>query len=389
MTRRLLLTVPFVLLPLLFAACGGGSAAPPSPPLTATAAASAIATATATATPTPVLIPSPLDGTMLTEAEWQQRRGLSPLAVMLDNSPEAFPHAGLDRADLVYEAFVEGGMTRLMAVFWRFEAPVVAPVRSARTPFVIWASELDALYAHGGSAETDNEANAAGQIYEWEIKDLEAFANVSSAAYYRDGDRAAPHDLSTATERLRSAARALEYPASRALPVWRFSDAPPAGGVAAQGIEVDWSEARHATRLVQWRWDNAARRYLRFRLGGPDLDAVTRKQLAFTTVIVMRVPNEVVDFGGHVLLDQYGEGEAMVFAGGAVRQAKWQKKNREDRTRLYDLTGAEIVFPRGPIFIEVVAPSTPIRIAAASSGLEPMPPYERRELPPTPTPAGR
>ncbi len=308
---------------------------------------------------------------------------------MLDNSPEAFPHAGLDRADLVFESFVEGGITRLLAVFWRYEAPVVAPVRSARTPFVIWASELDALYAHGGSAETDNEANAAGQIYEWEIKDLEAFANVSSSAYYRDPERSAPHDLSAATERLREAAAKLEYPPSRPLATWRFSDSLSDGAVAAQGIEVDWSEARHATRLVQWKWDTGARRYLRFRLGGPDVDAVSRQQLAFTTVIVMRVPNEVVDFGGHVLLDQYGDGPAMVFSGGTVRQATWKKLNREDRTRFYDLTGAEMVFARGPIFIEVVAPSTPIRIAAAASGLEAMPPFERRELPPTPTASTR
>jgi hypothetical protein len=260
-------------------------------------------------------------------------------------------------------------------------------VRSARTPFVTWASELDALYAHGGSAETANAANAGGQIFEWKIRDLEAFAAVSSSAYYRDPERTAPHDLATSSERLREAARKLDYPPSRPLASWRFSDAPPAGGLAARGIEVDWSEGRHASRLVQWRWDPLRQSYLRFRLGGPDLDALTREQLAFTTVIVMRVPARVVDFEGHVLLDQLGRGEALVFAGGTVRQAIWEKPDREGRTRLFDLAGSEVVFPRGPIFIEVVAPSTPVRIAATESGLEPLPSFERRDLPPTPTPS--
>jgi len=355
------------------------------PPYTAPPAATAVPTATQPPPPpTPALVASPLDGALITPAEWEARRQLSPTAVMIDNSPEAFPQAGLDRADIVFEAYVEGGLTRLMAVFWRREAEVIAPVRSARTPFVIWASELDALYAHGGSAETLNAANAAGQIFEWNIKDIEAFAPWANTAFRRDPARVAPHDLTTGTAALRNVAATQAYAPWRAIEPWPFTSAPgvPNPSAPAEGIEVDFSDgSRHATRVVQWRWDRAASAFLRSRLGGPDTDALTGAQLKFTTVIVMRVPYESVDEAGHVLLDQFGEGDAIVFTGGRAVTARWRKKDRLSRTRFYDAFGQDVTFARGPIFIEVVGPQSPVVVAANAATLPPLPPYERQPLP--------
>jgi hypothetical protein len=54
------------------------------------------------------------------------------LAVKIDNSPEARPQAGLDRADLVVEEVVEGGLVRFMAIFQSQDADRVGPVRSVR-----------------------------------------------------------------------------------------------------------------------------------------------------------------------------------------------------------------------------------------------------------------
>lgn len=103
-------------------------------------------TATPEASPTPIKHAGILDGVAMSDQEWAERKDLLPLAVMVDNTTGAYPHTGLDTADLVYEALVEGGITRLMAVDRRLEAAKILPVRSARTPFVIWASELGALY---------------------------------------------------------------------------------------------------------------------------------------------------------------------------------------------------------------------------------------------------
>lgn len=371
-------------------ALGGGDddslAAPGSPiPSTATSTATATATVTPEASPTPIRHAAILDGMPMTDDEWARRKDLSPLAVMLDNTTGAYPHAGLDRADLVYEAFVEGGLTRFMAVYWRQDAEKILPVRSARTPFVVWVSELNALYGHAGGAITDNEANAVGQIFEWKIRDLNAFTPVSSNAYYRDADRRAPYNLATSTAHLREAAAALGLDGPAVVEPWKFREAgqPLPSGKPAGGIEVDFQGRLYSWQYIQWKWDGAKKRYLRFQFGGPHLDAVSGEQLGFATVIVMRVPGEVVDESGHVLLEQVGSGDATVFTGGQAFEGTWRKESRQGRTRFFDTSGAEIVFERGPIFIEVIGQQSRFGFVPAAGDLPPIPEY----VPPPPGPA--
>jgi hypothetical protein len=102
----------------------------------------------------------PLNGAKFTKMEkdiWSTRR---PLAVMIENSIDARPQSGLSYADIIYEAIAEGGITRFMSVNYCGIAAYnigLAPVRSARTYFVDWVSEYDALYNHVGGAGNCND----------------------------------------------------------------------------------------------------------------------------------------------------------------------------------------------------------------------------------------
>ena len=81
-----------------------------------------------------------------------------PIAVMIDNHNGAWPQAGLNQAYMVYEIIVEGGETRLMAVFKGVDLEKIGPVRSARHYFLDYAMENDAIYVHFGQspqAESD------------------------------------------------------------------------------------------------------------------------------------------------------------------------------------------------------------------------------------------
>ena len=69
-----------------------------------------------------------------------------PIAVMIDNHKGAWPQAGLNDTYLVYEIIVEGGETRLMALFKGKKVDVVGPVRSSRHYFLDYAMENDAIY---------------------------------------------------------------------------------------------------------------------------------------------------------------------------------------------------------------------------------------------------
>lgn len=378
---------------------GGSDASTPAATATATPSATSTNTATATATvdpsPTPIAHAGILDGVPMSDAEWAARNDLLPLAVMIDNTASANPHAGLSRADLVYEAFVEGGITRLMAVYWRQDADKIMPVRSARTPFVNWVSELDALYGHAGGAITQNEADAVGQIIQYGIKDLNAFSPVSSNYYYRDHDRPEPYNLATSTSYLREAADQLGLSGPPKTLPWHFREPgqslPP--GAPAGGIEVDYSGRLYAWQYIQWRWDAAKARYLRYQFGGPEVDVDTGEQLAFATVIVMRVPSHVVDESGHVILDQVGSGPATVFTGGQAYEGTWNKESRTAHTTFLSPRGDPIVFERGPIFIQVIGEQSAFDYTAAPGDLrelpayEPPPPGSGIEIPDEPPPA--
>ena len=373
---------------LLAEACSGGgthSGGGPSPDaytpdVAVGGAGTSTSTATATSTPGPQYF-GILDGVPMSAAEWEASRTRLPVAVMIDNSIDAFPQAGLEQADLVYEAFVEGGATRFMAVYWRREAANVEPVRSARTPFVIWASELDALYAHGGSAETYNEANAGGQLFDWKVRDLEAFADRGSTAYFRDPDRRAPHDLATSTQKLREAAAklALADPLYRVpekpYDSWRFKqDRTEIEGFPLAGaVEVDWNAQRFAVGTVQWWYDRATNSYLRFQFGAAHIDASSKKQLAFTNVVVMHAPYRVVDDAGHVVYDLIGSGPAKIFLDGREIDGTWKKTGRTARTRFFTNAGDEVAFNRGSTWVEVVGPQTKVQSAATPEQLPKLP----------------
>ena len=73
-----------------------------------------------------------------------------PIAVMIDNHKGAWPQVGLNSAYSVYEIIVEGGETRLMALFKGVDLEKIGPVRSARHYFLDYALENDAIYVHYG-----------------------------------------------------------------------------------------------------------------------------------------------------------------------------------------------------------------------------------------------
>ena len=75
-----------------------------------------------------------------------------PIAVMIDNHNLAWPQGGLNQAYMVYEIIVEGGETRLMALFKGTDVEKIGPVRSARHYFIDYAMENDAIYAHFGQS---------------------------------------------------------------------------------------------------------------------------------------------------------------------------------------------------------------------------------------------
>ena len=324
----------------------------------------------------------PLNGQYFTKQEkdiWSKRR---PLAVMIENHQEARPQSGISNADVVYESVAEGGITRFMSVFYcGAAAPLtIAPVRSARTYFLPWVLEYDALYNHVGGAgncddpTVDNRAKALCQIEQYGIKDMDQFG-ISFPTCYRNYDRldhpvATEHTMVCFSDKLFALAAERGWTNVDAKGVswdknfvpWKFKDdaktadrgtAFSASFVAWKGYEADYG--------VKWDYDPATNTYKRSNGGKPHLDLETKQQLTAKVVVILFAQETgPVDEHLHLLYANIGTGNALVFQDGKVTKGTWNKATKTSRTIFKDVNGKEIQLNRGQIWIEMLPTGTPV-----------------------------
>ena len=123
-----------------------------------------------------------------------------PVAIMLNNLEAAQPMRGVSRADVVYEAVVEGGITRLMGIFENYDdLDRIGSVRSCRSYYVYYALEFDAIYAHYGQA-----AYAVSLLEEPYVDNLSGLSSIGSTVFYRTSDRKSPHNVYASAEGIKA-----------------------------------------------------------------------------------------------------------------------------------------------------------------------------------------
>ncbi len=310
----------------------------------------------------------PLNGSMHTKTakdSWTQRR---PLAVMIENHSESRPQSGLSSADVVYEAVAEGGITRFMALFYCNLGDIqVGPVRSARTYFVDWLSEYNALYAHVGGANAPGPADALGQIIKYEIKDLNQFS-IGFPVFWRDYQRlghsvATEHTMYSTTQKLWEVGAKRGWTATDSAGIrwdqnftpWTFKDGK-AGGTTSK-ITVNFWESQ-ADYTVEWNYDAASNTYKRKNGGSAHIDLDNKTQLSPKVIVVQfeKESNANDGYPGnvHLLYGTIGTGKAIFFQDGGVSEGKWIKSSRLGRSKYVDSTGKEIIFDKGQIWIQTV-----------------------------------
>lgn len=323
----------------------------------------------------------PLNGAFHTKAakdNWEKRR---PLAVMIENHTDARPQSGLSSADIVYEAVAEGGITRFMAVFYCNLADVqVGPVRSARTYFLDWLSEYDALYAHVGGANSAGPADALGQIIKYGIKDLNQFS-IGFPTFWRDYQRlghtvATEHTMYSTTQKLWEIGAKRDWTNvdengekwNSSFNPWKLKDDAPAGtsggGSSAGKIGVDFWQG-YSDYSVAWAYDGGCNCYKRSNGGTPHIDFNSKQQLTAKNIVIQfereSRANDGYEGNLHLLYKTTGSGKALFFQDGKVTEGKWSKDSRLARTVYTNSQGKEIEFNRGVIWIQTVPEGADIK----------------------------
>lgn len=273
-----------------------------------------------------------------------------PFAVMIDNHPDAWPQSGLNEAEYIFEVLVEGGITRLMAIFRGATAEEIGPVRSARPYFLEYAKEYDAVYAHVGGSD---EALRILRSRELDLDDADQFRYGSS--FWRDYSRYAPHNTYTSSEDLADLLTRREWKekATKLPPDVRSELYPE--GIPASEITL---EASGASRDVVFRWNPTSESYDRILNSQP---AITRSGASQSpsTVVALEIPAVPGrdPFGkGLLAIDTVGTGKATVFRNGIAIEGVW-KKDAEGQTGIYLDSGKKIPFAFGQVWFLQYAPN--------------------------------
>ncbi|MDD3480724.1 MAG: DUF3048 domain-containing protein [Patescibacteria group bacterium] len=296
----------------------------------------------------PELLAAPLSGIMVGESVVERR----PIAIVVENHPDARPQSGLLMADMVFETLAEGGITRFLAIYHSQTPKEVGPVRSARPYFVEWADSFDALYAHvGGSDE------GLALINRLSVADINQFA--FGNFFWRDNTRYAPHNVYTTLDKIYSAAKTRNYALTQDnLKPYSFKEeAKEEERPEAQKFTVNFNYSFAPT----YTYSKDCNCYLRSILGQKHLDS-SGKQLSAKNVIVAfsDMGQQIVRGTGYTVIDTDDSGTAYFYIDGIKQVGKWSRAVGE-QIKFYDAEGQAVALNPGTTWIDVVPEGTSVK----------------------------
>lgn len=310
------------------------------------------------------IVTGPLDGEPTLRSDAQRRA----IAVTIDNYyPDARPQTGLGDASLVFETLVEGGYTRLLAVYLEHNPTVVGPVRSTRIYFDDWAAAYHAVLVHvGGNDDADAQLWQMRPVYNLDEGSTPFMLANSNSYYWRSATRWAPDNMYASVSRLRA------YAASRRQD-WRYSSAwlphkalEPASDRGRSGTLTitfvdplySWVPANPGYQ-VQFRFDPASDSYVRVDGGAIQIDAATHQPISARNVVVMHTGAGAPDLAAGTTVDAVsipviGSGSAEFYRDGWVEHGTWRQKDTLAPLQFLNRQGTPVTFNPGQTWIEVL-----------------------------------
>ncbi|MHB8439895.1 MAG: DUF3048 domain-containing protein [Acidimicrobiales bacterium] len=267
------------------------------------------------------------------------------LAIKVDNYPAARPQAGLDKADIVFEEPVEGGITRYVAVFQCQQSSLVGNIRSARAVDVPILDQLShPLFVHVGGINPVLAMIAGAPVTN---EDLGYYGSIIEHVQ----GRYAPYSTYVSTEAAWGLHPNDTTPPS---PIFTYDTTPPAGS-ALSSLHIPYSSTSDET----WTWDTATNRFLLAYSGVPDkLD--DGNQISVANVVVMKVAVsygpwlENSEGGLEVQSQLTGSGSLMVLRNGEEITGTWQRSSLLAPATLVSSSGTVIPLAPGPTWVAIV-----------------------------------
>lgn len=288
-----------------------------------------------------------------------------PIAVMIDNNVGYNSHAGLQDSYINYEAIVEGGLTRIMAIYKDKDVDLIGPVRSSRHYFLDYALESDAIYSHyGWSDYAKNDIKVLG------VDNINGLT--AEPTYWRDNNVSAPHNVFTNIDTLYKYAKEsnnydietnnwklLNYSANEInfkgpKENKETGDREEDPRIVANNISIKYSNF-HTTG---YNYDLENKYYLRTMDNKSHIDKTTGSQLHYKNIIIEKVKNSSLDSYGRQDLDTTGDGEGYYITNGYALPITWEKDDRNSKTIYKYLDGSKVKVNDGNTFIQIIPITT-------------------------------
>ncbi len=272
-----------------------------------------------------------------------------PIAVMIDNHNQAWPQAGLNKAYMVYEIIVEGGETRLMALFKGVTVDKIGPVRSSRHYFIDYAMENDAIYAHYGWSP-----QAESDIKKYSINNLNGITE-STSTFWRVKDKSAPHNAVTSTEALLKAAKSKGYKTTsdkKSILNYVTDEVNLEDGITANSVTIP-----HSTlQKVKYVYDETNQVYKRYARNKAQTDWDTGNAITTKNIIITFCDNYTLtdsENKGRQGLKNIGTFDGYYITNGKAIKIKCTKTARDQQTKYEYLNGNEIKVNDGNTWVNI------------------------------------
>ena len=293
---------------------------------------------------------NPLAGEILDHPVANKR----PVAFSINNHPDAVPAVGIGSADIIFEAIVEGGATRMMAIFQEVpdnDTPI-GSIRSLRHSYIDFAVSYDGIIVHCGGSD-----RALNTIASEDYADIDAIGWAGGIFYrdpWRDANMGYVHSLVVTGAELNKflandAPYRVEHEADYSCNML-FSENPVvSGGEVMTTVDVFFGDYRHSI----FTFDAETNDYTMEEYGETYIDYDTDEPIHFKNLVIIRT--DVWEFDGvHQDMTLTGKGEGYFAVNGVLAPITW---SREDENSPFVYTysdGSPVIFGVGKTYIAVV-----------------------------------
>jgi len=289
--------------------------------------------------------------------------GRRPMAVVLNNNLQSWPHSGMVHADVIYEVLAEGGLTRLVGIFQSQMSDKIGPARSARDYLVDFALNHDAIFVHHS-----HNRYAMDRINYFGVDRLDGF-NLEGVAFLRDatfpewsgitGSRMWEHSgFFNANDALAHIANTgMRGTINEALD-FGFSFGEIAADIEPSGVAMEINIPFSGAYPRTFRYDEATGLYLVYNHHGAYRDAETGDHVGITNILVQITSHYVRDEElGVLYVTTVGKGPGYFAVAGEKFAVTWEKSSHTSPMRWYFENGDPLILSPGKTWINVFSGS--------------------------------